>query len=203
MRDSPAALAAKAAENPAIAAGLEGRLADALVAYQVDLLVAIKDIEARLDGGAKGKLKSKSKAQHNDRAGNYKEPIDYKEPLESTPELEALNGIEARIAALEASGAKLSTNLDVLGRELAHMRKKHLEMADTTRPVMQDLYNTIKKAKDDKAGKKGSAKAGDHGDHLGFPVNGTLLLAGGALVAVVLVLVRKMRKMKPKAYKLT
>lgn len=132
LRDSPEAVAARAADDPKLAASLEGRLADALVAYQESLMIAIQDVE---EG-----MRSASVFPERDKPGDAA----LKRILDTQPGLNTLEGVQKRISALEESGGKLDHAVGLLARELEILANKYQEIADIDRPILQDVYNSVK-----------------------------------------------------------
>jgi hypothetical protein len=202
MRDSPEAVAAAAAKSREIGAELEGLLAEALVGYQGTLAAALHAIEARMDNlthgaeGAGGGAGAAGGAERAPPAAGAERDSGGRQDGQEGAGAGALASVMERLASLERSNAKLASELEMVGREVAALVTRAASQADAERPILQDVYNRVKKSADAHTEGEGQQAEGKQpgktvGDRL--PVEGLHLpFIGGAVVLTLVLLLAHM-----------
>lgn len=205
MRDSPAAVAAKAEENPELGAGLESSLADALFVYQISLLEAIKEIEARMANG--------SAVDSGRSVPERSTELDSETLTDDNPEdTTRIGAVQSRIRTLEHGGTKLRSELQILSKEMSKLAGKVTAMADTQKPILQSVYNNVKKRGQEQQQQPPREREREYQPlpplfstpdfALGLSVDhAVMLLVVGSVLALAVLLLRKYRRSVPKGLK--
>ncbi|TXT13540.1 hypothetical protein VHUM_00907 [Vanrija humicola] len=168
MRDSPEAIAAKAAaeaaEHPELAVGADSRLADALVAYQMSLLSAMNGLTSRL-------LNETASAS------------------ETVSEL-------TRLDKLERGDKALREELHRLSKDVITLDTKVRERADAHRPFLQAVYNTVRSHRTQlqRTSQAASDRSGSTSVGTSAFKQVTCVVAAAALVAFLVAALRRYQK---------
>ncbi|KAL1412889.1 hypothetical protein Q8F55_000638 [Vanrija albida] len=213
MRDSPEAIAAKAAAEaaehpPELVVGADSRLADALVAYQMSLLSAMNGLTNRLLNATAGAPASESDSHRDERDSVPKQ--DGRPARDALAQPAAVREAAARLDKLELGDKGLREELRRLSKEVVTLDSKVRERADAHRPFLQAVFNSVRSHRTQlqtqrtavRSGISDQARGGGGGSFTSAFKQVTCVFAAVALVAFLVTAFRRYRKgraTKPKA----